>query len=419
MQPAGTSPSGADGQHARRPSRSSLRILHVVHRFDVGGMENGVVNLINGLPEDFAEQCVLVLTASNPVFAARIRRSNVRIIELHRPPGPTVRIFPRLYHLLRQLRPTIVHTRNVGTLETQVVAWLAGVPIRIHGEHGWDVADLIGTNRKLHRLRRVMRHFVHQQIALSAPTRHYLTERVGVPVDRISEICNGVDIGRFRPPEDRAAIRAALDLPALSRNGFLIGAVGRLAAVKNLPMLLHAFAQARTRNAGFERSARLVLVGDGPERSALADLVRTLRLDAVCRITGARDDVPHWLQALDLLCLPSLAEGISNAILEAMATGVPVVATDVGGNGELIRDGQTGWLVASGDADTLAARLLACFTDRGALATAGAAARRLAVTQFSLERMIDAYHQTYLAQLRRAGVLPVSKTFRDNGDPPT
>jgi len=381
-------------------------IAHVVHRFDVGGMENGLVNLVNRLPADFADHCVIVLTEANPGFAARIRRPGVRIHELHRPPGQTARVFPRLYRLLRGLRPAIFHTRNAGTLETQLVAWAGRVPVRIHGEHGWDMADLAGANRKLLTMRRVMRHFVHHQIALSSPTASYLTECVGVPAARVTNICNGVDTARFTPPRDQAAVRARLAPQALPPEAFAVGAVGRLSGVKNLPMLVDAFALVAGRNGDFARQARLVLVGDGPERQALAEQIAQLQLAQCTLLAGAQDNVPDWLQALDLLCLPSLAEGISNAILEAMASGLPVVATDVGGNAELVEDGRTGCLVPSGDAAALAGQIEAYFTDRARLAEHGEAARRLAVTKFSLDTMVNAYHRVYMEQLIRAGALP-------------
>lgn len=388
-----------------------FRIAHVVHRFDVGGMENGLVNLINGLPADFAEHCVIALTDADPGFVERIRRPKVRVIALHKPLGQTARIFPHLHQLLRELRPAIFHTRNAGTLETQVVAWLARVPVRIHGEHGWDVSDLGGTNRRALFLRRAMRHFVHHQVALSSPTTRYIVDRVGVPPARVSNICNGVDTARFAPTPDRAAIRARLASRRLPPEAFVVGAVSRLSAVKNLPMLLHAFALARSRCTAFARDARLVLVGEGPERDALLAQVEQLGLEH-CLMVGARDDVPAWLQSLDLLCLPSLMEGISNAVLEAMATGLPVVATDVGGNGELIEDGITGYLVPSADTEALARRLQACFADREALSAMGAAARRRAVNQFSIDKMIDAYHRVYVEQLRRAGALPAHRAQR-------
>lgn len=382
-----------------------LRIAHVVHRFDVGGMENGVVNLINGLPNDFADHCVIALTGSDPAFVKRIRQPNVRIVPLHRPSGQTARIFHRLYRLLRELRPAIFHTRNVGTLETQLVAWLARIPVRIHGEHGWDVSDLGGTNGRALALRRGMRHFVHHQIALSAPTTRYIVDRVGVPPERVSSIYNGVDVTRFAPTPDRATVRATLAPRHLPADAFVVGAVSRLSAVKNLPMLLQAFAMTRSRCPGFAHDARLVLVGDGPERGTLRAQVAQLGLADCCLMTGASDDVPAWLQSLDLLCLPSLVEGISNAVLEAMATGLPVVATDVGGNAELIDSGVTGHLVPSGDTGRLAECLETCFTNRTALAEMGAAGRFRAVTRFSMDKMIDAYYRVYIEQLRRVGML--------------
>lgn len=379
-------------------------IAHVVHRFDVGGMENGLVNLINRLPA-FADHCVICLTEANPAFVRRIRRPGVRVIELHRPPGQTAKVFPRLYRLLRRLRPAVLHTRNAGTLEAQLPAWLARVPVRIHGEHGWDVADLGGTNRRLLLMRRMMRRFVHHQIALSTPTARYLIERVGVPAAGVTSICNGVDTERFAPA-DRSQARQRLDAPLLAPQAFVVGAVGRLSAVKNLPMLVQAFARVHRRNPAFAGRARLVLVGDGPESAALRAQLEHEGIAACTLMPGARDDVPDWLQALDLLCLPSLAEGISNAILEAMASGLPVIATDVGGNAELVENGSTGWLVPSGDADALAARIEAYFEDRATLERHAAAARQLAVTKFSLDGMVSEYHRVYLEQMLRAGVLP-------------
>ena len=370
-------------------------IAHVVHRFDVGGMENGIVNLLNRMPATFADHAVIALTDANPEFVRRLSRSDVRVVELHKPPGQTARILPRMFRTLRRLRPAIVHTRNVATLETQLAAWAARVPIRVHGEHGWDMGDLDGSNVTMLRLRRLMRPFVHHQIALSAPTHRYLVERVGVPESRVTNICNGVDVARFRPPDHPGRARTALPGCPLAPEDFVVGAVGRLAAVKNLPLLIDAFARVAGRNAAFARRARLALVGDGPELAAVQAALRTRGLDERCWLPGARHDVPACLQAFDLLCLPSLAEGISNAILEAMAAGLPVVATDVGGNRELVAHGETGRLVASGDATALADAIEAYFADPALLRAQAQAARTRAVTQFSLDVMVERYHAVY------------------------
>ena len=258
-------------------------------------------------------------------------------------------------------------------------------------------------------LRRLMRPFVHHQIALSEPTHRYLAQRVGVPEARITNICNGVDTARFSPPADVARARAELAASDASASGvlgadaFLVGAVGRLAEVKNLPMLLDAFALLRARDPEFARTARLAIVGDGPLRDRMPAMLAQRGLSDVTWLAGARADVARCLGALDVLCLPSLAEGISNAILEAMACGVPVVATDVGGNRELVADGDCGALVASGDVAALADRVAAYHRDPRARRRAGLAARERAVTQFSLDTMIAKYHRVYCNELERAG----------------
>lgn len=390
-------------------SRARPLIAHVVYRFDVGGMENGVINLVNRLPREFADHFVIALTEASPSFCARLNRTDVQVLALRKAPGPMARFLPKLWRTFRAIHPDVVHTRNVGTLEAQVAAWAAGVPVRIHGEHGWDVGDLAGENVRMLRLRRILRHFVHHQVALSSPTQRYLLDRVGVPADGVSNICNGVDTSAFSPASDVSAARAAIsdtDASAarvLTGEAFVVGAVGRLAQVKNLPALVDAFATVRTRNAEFAQRARLAIVGDGPALAEVAEGVAQRELQNVTWFAGARSDVAKCLRTLDLLCLPSLAEGISNAILEAMACGVPIVATDVGGNAELVADGSTGLLVANRDVDGLSRAIENFFTDHAFARRAGTAARSRAVTHFSLDSMIAKYHAVYARELERAG----------------
>ena len=142
-------------------------IAHVVFRFDVGGLENGVVNLINHLPRDAYRHAVISLTDITD-FRRRVSRTDVEFIALEKPPGHAYRFYPRLYRLFREMRPAIVHTRNLAALETVVPAWVAGVPVRIHGEHGRDMLDLHGANRKYQWVRRALpavRHPLHRIVA--------------------------------------------------------------------------------------------------------------------------------------------------------------------------------------------------------------------------------------------------------------
>ena len=122
-------------------------VAHVVFRFDVGGLENGVVNLINHMPADAYRHAVISLTEITD-FRRRIVRDDVSFVALEKPPGHAIRIYPRLFSLFRQLRPAIVHSRNLAALEVAMPAWAAGVPVRIHGEHGRDIGDLDGSSRK-------------------------------------------------------------------------------------------------------------------------------------------------------------------------------------------------------------------------------------------------------------------------------
>ena len=122
-------------------------VMHVVYRFDTGGLENGVVNLINHMPVNAFRHMVLALSVVTD-FRDRVRRPDVEFIALNKAPGHAVKLYPALSRLFKHYRPAIVHTRNLAALEATVPAWFAGVPVRIHGEHGRDVDDLDGSRRK-------------------------------------------------------------------------------------------------------------------------------------------------------------------------------------------------------------------------------------------------------------------------------
>jgi len=236
-------------------------IVHVVYRFAVGGLENGVVNLINRLPPQSWRHAVISLTDVDAAFAARLSSAAVRCVALHKAPGHAVRLYPRLVALLRELKPAIVHTRNLAALEATLPAWIAGVPARLHGEHGRDVGDLDGSSRRYQRVRRLFRPFVTRYVALSPDLASYLRERVGVPATRIDQVYNGVDTARFRPaPGGRAAIDAC---PFREADHWLVGTVGRMEKVKDQTNLARAFVSAVRADPEARARLRLVLVGDG------------------------------------------------------------------------------------------------------------------------------------------------------------
>lgn len=360
-----------------------LIVVHVVFRFGIGGMENGLVNLINRLPQDAYYHHVVALTECERTFAARVRSTNASFHGLGKRPGHDPRVWWRLLVLLRRIRPHVVHSRNLGALEAHVPAWIAGVPVRIHGEHGWDVHDLEGRNERYRWMRRILSVFVHRFVTVSEDLQRYLTGAVGIDSRRISQIYNGVDSERFHP------LRKRPERP------FTIGTVGRLKEVKNQGLLIEAFIRVLDRRPDLRGKVRLTIVGDGPLRSTLREQLAAAGCGDDAVLDGASDDIPAAMRGLDLFVLPSLAEGISNTILEAMATGLPVVATRVGGNVELVRDGETGTLVPSADADALTDALLRYIDQRELAVQHGAAGRRRVERRFSLEAMVAAYDELY------------------------
>jgi sugar transferase (PEP-CTERM/EpsH1 system associated) len=379
-------------------------ILHVVYRFDTGGLENGVVNLINHLPEDACRHGVIALTEVTD-FARRIRRDDVRCIALHKRPGQTWWLYPKLLKLFRELRPAVVHTRNLAALEVQPAAWLAGVPVRIHGEHGRDVGDVDGSNRTYQRVRRLYRPFVQHYVALSRDLQQYLVDKVHVPPSRIAQIYNGVDTQRFHPAADGPV---TIDgCPFDPARHWLVGTVGRMQTVKDQPTLARAFVRALELQPALRERLRLVLVGDGPLKAACEMILADAGVRDLAWLPGERADVPAVMRGLHAFALPSLAEGISNTILEAMASGLPVLATAVGGNADLVEEGVTGLLVPPADVDAMAQALARLAADPPRAAAMGRAGRAAVEAKFSLRAMVGAYEGLYNQALASAG-LPVA-----------
>jgi sugar transferase (PEP-CTERM/EpsH1 system associated) len=385
------------GPHAGAPDARPL-IAHLVHRFAVGGLENGVVNLINHMPHHRWRHVVIALTEVDPGFSRRILRDDVSCLSLHKPPGQGLWLYPRLWRLLRQLQPAIVHTRNLGALEFQVPAALAGVPGRIHGEHGRDVDDVDGTNRRHIAMRRLYRHFVHQHIALGSELGGYLQHKVGVPAAALHTIYNGVDQARFTPATERQAIEGC---PFSDPGLWLLGTVGRMQTVKAQPVLAQAFVQALQAQPALRQRLRLVMVGGGALQAECQAILQAAGMADLTWLPGERADVPDVMRGLDCFVLPSLAEGISNTILEAMSTALPVLATRVGANAELVAEGRTGHLVPAGDAQALAQGVLRMASDPAAAHAMGQAGRQLVEQRFSLQAMVGAYESVYRRVLRQ------------------
>jgi len=378
--------------HWKDPGDRRPLVLHVVYRFDTGGLENGIVNLINNMPAHAYRHAVLALTEVAPHFSQRVQRGDVEYIALHKPPGHAISLYPRVFRLLRMLRPAIIHTRNLAALEMTVPAWAARVPVRIHGEHGRDVDDPDGQSRRHQLVRRLYRPFVSRYIALSRDLAGYLIDKVRVSAHDVAQIYNGVDSSRFRPAR---GIERPTGCPFDSDDTWIIGTVGRMAEVKNQLLLAQAFVLALQQRPDLRGRLRLAMIGDGPLRAQAQAVVDAAGMADLCWLPGERADVPEVMRAFSCFALPSLAEGVSNTILEAMATGLPVVATAVGGNAELVNGGVTGYIVPPADTPAMARALVQLADDPAVAAGQGQAGRAEVERRFSLPAMVAAYQRQY------------------------
>jgi len=371
-------------------------VVHIIHRLAIGGLENGLVNLINHMPADRYRHAIVCMTQSTD-FRLRIKNPNVQVYELNKKPGHDIGLYFRLWRLLRTLRPAIVHTRNIGTLECQFIALLAGVSARVHGEHGRDMTDIDGRNATYLRLRKVFRPLISRFIAVSRDLEQWLRASVHVAPDHVVQIYNGVDAQRYHPQRDLA--RGAV-LPAgfAPEGAILIGTIGRLSGEKDQLTLLKAFAQVCGDCP--DVPVRLVLVGDGPLQAPLEQFARDAHIDARVWFAGARSsDIPEIFRAFDIFVLPSLGEGISNTILEARASGLPVVATRVGGNTELVIDNETGTLVAPADAAGMAQAIARYVRNPDLRREHGRTSRERIERDFSMDAMVSRYMAVYDAAL--------------------
>lgn len=358
-------------------------VLHVVHHLQPGGMEFGVIKLVNGLSGGPVRSTICSTSAADTAMAAQLA-PDVGLVELARRAGNDPRLVWQLYRLMRRLRPQVVHTHAWGTLvEGLVAARLARVPVLMHGEHG--TLQLAPYQVRIQRWA-----WMHVDHLLSVSSR--LAERmaatVGIPLDRVTVVRNGVQLERFAEVS-RAEARAAL---GVDDDVVVIGHAGRLVPVKDQASLVRAAATLRAR----DRRCLVVIAGDGPLRGDLEALVAAEGLGAHVRLLGHRADVERFYAALDVYVLCSLSEGMPNTILEAMAAGVAVVSTHVGGADELVVADETGLLVPPAAPVELAEALDGLIVDAQRRRAMGKAGRARAHQAFSLPAMIGGYEALYL-----------------------
>lgn len=363
-------------------------VVHLTYALDFGGLETLLVDCVNRMPTDRYRHAIICLTRYTE-FCERITQPGVELVALHKPPGHGFGTHLDFWKVLRRLRPAILHTYNLAALEYNLTAALAGVPVRIHAEHGRDAGDPAGINKKHNFLRRRMALFVDRFIPVSDDLQRWLAQVVGIPAAKTELIANGVDTARFtRQP-------AGLSDSPWQAGDFVIGTVARIQDIKNHRGLVEAFERLRARLPQHRAHLRLSIIGDGPLMPALRAQVAAAGLDDVVWLAGARTDIPQLLHTFSLFCLPSLAEGTPVSLLEAMACGLPVVASRVGGIPEVVTEGEHGYLVPPSDTEALATALARYVADPDLARRHGDAARRRIEQRFGMDAMLSAYLGLY------------------------
>ena len=377
-----------------------IRILHVVDHLGKGGLENGLVNLIEHLDPARFEHVVYAIRKLGP-NADRLAKSRVQVLCQGKQDSDSRFQVGNLAGAIRQVQPDIVHSRNWAAVE----AVLAGRWVRfckvVHSEHGLEAGVNAPEPKRRIWFRRLAYHLADRVLSVSYQLRDLHVSRTGFDPDRITVIHNGVDRTRFYPdPATRARIRQEF---GIAEDQFCVGCVGNLFPVKGHLTALQGIEGLAAQNRNF----RLLLIGEGPEREKLESFLAQ-RPDWKHRVQllGTCHRVPELLQAMDVYVLPSIAEGISNSLLEAMASGIPVVATVTGGNPEVVIDGESGLLFPIGDASMLTGHLLRLEADKKLRADLAERALRRVREEFSLDSMVGKYAQLY-DSLGRKAALPV------------
>ena len=374
-----------------------IRVMHVVNVLSLSGMEHGVIKQVNRLdPARFAPSICCLAFQRDETHAVLDPR--VPVHELRKSSGRDLGLVPRLAALLARERVDIVHSHNWQTFfYTVAAASLAGVSLRVHGLHGREAE---APSARQIRLSRWLARRVSRLIAVSNDLGRELVKDWGVPAERVSVIPNGVDLDGFAHPGPVEGLREELGLAPEHR---VIMTVGGLRPVKDYPTLIRAFARVHAARP----EARLVIVGGergGGSQGELAALAVSLGVGGAVLFPGVRQDVSRLLALSEIYVNSSVFEGMSNTILEAMAASRPVVATDVGGNPELVRHGVNGFLVPPRDEAALAERLAELLADPALIKAQGAAGRGLVESEHAMGRMVAAYEDCYEDLLSRRGL---------------
>ncbi len=369
-----------------------IKICYVIGQLGRGGAERQLYELVKGLNRE--KFCPVVISLSSGGFwAGELRKLNIQVIELQRRKNREFTRLFRLVRLFRTIKPDMVHTYLFSANSYgRIAAVIAGVPVIVASERSLPETGKDKTGYQIF-LDKLLVFFSHGIICNSLKASDTLVKKYSFDAKKVFTVHNGINMADF------------LRTPGIDSQGKMarkvVGTVGRLHSSKNYTLFLD---MARIVLEDFEsRSLKFVIIGDGELRDELERYSQQLGIADNVIFAGERDDVFPMLQAMDVFVLTSLYEGLSNAIMEAMLAGLPVVATDVGGNSELIADGENGFLCSSNDASSLAERVTALLNNERVAVEMGELGRKRVTEEFKAERMVRETEEVYTGLLKHDG----------------
>jgi L-malate glycosyltransferase len=369
------------------------KLLHIVNSLNPGGAERLAVQMSQAFAGEFD---VSVVCLDEPgLWAAGLRRQGIPVYCLYRQSGLDISVALKLAQYCLRHRVDIIHAHQCTPWIYAALSRLVyGSPRLLLEEHGRFFPEV--TNRKrVFFNKTVIRHLTHRFIAVSEDVRNRLVEYEGLPFDQIEVVYNGVVPDPLLDSTERDSLRQSFGIGA---DDFVVGTVGRFDPIKNLPMLLKGIAGAREKNV----SIRGLLVGNGPAFEQVGKLRDYLGLSEVVAMPGHREAAHQSIQCMDLFVLSSFSEGTSMALLEAIAAGVPVAVTGVGGNPEVVMGGQTGWVVGSDSVADLKKAILEAVSHPQKARQFAESGRLRFDERFTREKMLQGYRRIYAEMLNGA-----------------
>jgi len=384
------------------PSFGPIKILHLVDHFGAGGAEKVLVHLCNSKNPrikniicSFKEPC--------PAFQLQIDEAKRDIRWVHKKPGNDWGVVRKIREIIDTERVDIVHAQGWGVymeglLAAKRIPFFRGPPF-IFAFRGKTISEL---DRGIPFHRRLAQRIAYYRTdALVAPAKNMAkdyAQSIGIQVEAFDIIFNGINTYEFAQPYPGARARLGID-----DDDFVVGFVGRLDAVKDPAGLIEVFSRFLKLAGDTNRRPVLLIIGQGEEMEPLMGLAAARGFKDRVLMPGLRSDIPACMSAMDAYLQPSLYEGHSNTILEAMASGLPVISTRVGGTPEIIEHGQTGFLFAPRDYEGMTGALLNLYQDMDLAKRVGDAGRETVLRRFSADEMVRNYEKLYERLLAKRG----------------